>query len=73
MCLLARQCLQELNALCASLNSYVFRLDVCLTEVLWQNAMIREQILAVVSGKMFVRALKLLVINLADIGFPNCQ
>lgn len=44
-----------------------------LTELLSQNAVIQEQILVVVSGKMFVRALKLLVIDLADTGFPKCQ
>jgi len=70
---LARQGLHEPNALCTSLNSYFFRLGVYLTELLWQSAVIREQILVVVFGKMFVSALKLLVINPGDTGCPRCQ
>lgn len=42
-------------------------------ELLQQNAVIEEQSLTVVSGKMLVRALKLLVINPADTAFPKCQ
>lgn len=56
-----------------SLNSYCFWLALYLIELLWPNAVIEEQISTVVSGKMRVRALKLLVINLADTGFPKCQ